>query len=78
MKDNGLEIGLMLRDIIDGTAEELEKLIPDIKVTKPKTDAEIAEALRKMSPAGWQSLFETEGEENVLEFIHNFSQGRKW
>lgn len=72
------EISTMIKGMAEGITQELKLAIPHIDLARQIPDATIKEAILKISSGGMEKLFQRYGREVVLDFIRDFSQGRRW
>ncbi len=77
-KDANRELSLMIKDMVQGTTEELKEMIPKFDLAKPIPDTKIKQAILRLTPAGMERLSAQFGRENVMGFINEFAEGRRW
>lgn len=77
-KDTDRELSLMVKEMVDGTTDELKSNIPTIDLSPEIPDARVKQAILEVSPAGMEKLFGRFGREQVMNFIGEFSEGRKF
>ena len=77
-KDNDRELSLMLKESAEGTTEELKELLPSIDLSPEISDAKVKQAILGISPMGMQKLYSQFGQAQVMKFISDFSEGRRF
>ena len=78
IKDDEREIGLMVKDMMEGVTSELTGMLPHIDLSKKIPDADIKKAILDVSPTGMQKLFAQFGQQRVMGYIGTFTQGRRF
>ena len=77
-QDTDRELSLLVKELVEGTTEELKTMIPSIDLSPEIPDAKIKDAILRISPVGMEKLFAKFGQQNVLNYISEFSQGKRW
>lgn len=72
------ELGQIVKDMTEGITAELKTLIPHIDLSPKIPDAKIKEAILSISRPGMEKLFQRFGQQTVMSFIKDFSEGRRW
>ena len=72
------ELSLMVKDMLNGTKDEIKELLPSFDLKPDISDSKIKQAILDLTPDGMQKMFQQYGQTEVLDFISKFSQGRKW
>lgn len=72
------ELSEALRLNIEGVIREMQTLIPQIDFSEPIAPTKVKLALLDITPEGLQTLYAEFGEQVVLDFINEFSEGREW
>ncbi len=78
MKTYSQELSTKLKQNIDDTAEALADRLPDFDMLKPIPEAKIKQAILDLTPDGLKKLYQKFGQQEVTEYLNEFSQGRRW
>ena len=78
IEENDREIGLMVKDMMEGATSELTGMLPHIDLSKKIPDADIKKAILNVSKTGMGKLFAQFGQQRVMDYIGTFTQGRKF
>ena len=78
LKEDEREIGKMVKEGVEGVTSELIGMLPHIDLSKEIPDAKIKEAILTVSPTGMQKLFTQFGQQRVMDYIGQFTQGRRF
>ncbi len=77
-KEDDRELSLMVKELADGTSEELKELMPSVDLSPEIPDAKVKQAILQISPMGMQKLYSQFGQAQVMKFISDFSEGRRF
>ena len=72
------ELGQLVKNMLDGTREELKDMIPQIDLKPEISDKKVKQAILDLTTEGMNKLLQQYGQAEVLDFIKTFSQGRRW
>ena len=72
------ELSQMVKDMLDGTKEELKALIPSFDLSPEIDDRKVKQAILDLTPEGMKKLFKQFDQTEVTKFITEFSRGRRW
>lgn len=72
------ELSQILKENLDGVTEELANSLPKFNFMPDIPDEKIKEAIWKLTPQAVNNLSARFGMANVIGFINNFQQGRRW
>jgi len=72
------ELSQLLKSRIDDTATELEKLLPDFDMMPKQDDGAVKQALLDLTPDGLGKLYQRYGQQEVMDFMQEFSRRRRW
>lgn len=78
IEENEREIGAMVKDMMEGVTGELTGMLPHIDLSKKIPDATIKTAILNVSPTGMQKLFSQFGQQRVMDYIGQFTEGRRF
>jgi len=78
LEEQGREVGKIVKEMTEGITEELKTMLPHINLAPEIPDAEIKQAILSVSRQGMEQLFRQYGQQKVLDFIRDFSQGKRW
>ena len=76
--DDDRELGQMIKELAEGTKEELKTMLPNIDLSPEISDDKIKSAILNMNSEGWQRLYQQFGVKQVLAFVNEFSSKRRW
>lgn len=76
--DKAQKMGQMLNNSIDRAVEQFQKTLPDIEFEPEIDDRKVKQAILDITPDALQGLFARFGQKEVIDFINQFSQGRRW
>ncbi len=72
------ELSQILKKRIEDTANELQSLLPDFDMLPKQDDTAVKQAMLDLSPQGLQKLYQQYGQQEVMEFMQEFSRNRRW
>lgn len=72
------ELSLMVKEMVEGTTEELKTMLPQIDLAPDVSDQKIKQAILGLSPAGMEQLFRQFGQAEVTKFISEFARNKRW
>ena len=78
IEENEREIGTMVKEMMEGGTSELTGMLPHIDLSKKIPDAEIKKAILNVSPDGMNKLFSQFGQQRVMDYFGQFTQGRRF
>ena len=78
IKDDEREIGLMVKDMMEGVTSELTGMLPHIDLSKKIPDATIKKAILEIGDTGYAKLFGQFGQQRVMDYIAQFTEGRRF
>lgn len=77
-KEDEREIGTMVKEMMEGVTSELTGMLPHIDLSKEIPEADIKKAILAVSPEGMNKLFSQFGQQRVMDYIAQFTQGRRF
>ena len=76
--DVNRELGKMVKDMMEGTVEELKGMIPGFDLSPKISDVKIEQAIMELPTKGMLKLFQQFGQRETVDYISRFGRGRKW
>lgn len=82
MKDD-YSVGLEVKELVDGTSQELREMMTPVELPPEVTDAQIKQAILDISPEKFEGMMvrlEQRGvpRQEVVNFLQEFSENRRW
>ena len=77
-EDKNREIGKLVKEMTEGLTAELKAQMIHIDLSPEIPDAKIKQAILSISRQGMEKLFQRFGQQSVMSFIRDFSEGRRW
>jgi len=72
------ELTEMVKGLMDGATNELATMLPNFDLSAPVSDKKIKQAILDLNPGGMGNLIQQFGQKEVMDFINDFSRGKKW
>lgn len=72
------ELSKMIAESMNDIKEELKVQLPQIDLSPDIDDQRVKQAILDMSSTGWQKLFARFGQAEVIKYVNEFSQRRKF